>query len=98
MTLYTILFLASLYVLYFDTPAETTITFGSHTYTVYNYVETSSTGVEIGVDFCVDETKNNYLYDDLWWSIKVDGQIDKDRLNDALTHMVNAEKEGFKVA
>lgn len=96
MNLYQKLMLACLYVLGFDAPVDAIeFVHGGHTYRVYNYLETCSRGLEIGVEFCVDETKEGYLYDDLWWSIRRNGKTNYHRLNDAITAIIVAEKRGF---
>lgn len=97
MSLYQKILLACLYVLNFDTPVDIEFTHGGHTYRIYNYIETSSSGLEVGVDICIDETKDSYLYDDLWWSIRCSRKTNYSRLNEAVTAIVNAEKRGFTV-
>ena len=96
MTLYQKLLIAAIYVLGFDTPTDITFEHGTHQYSVYNYIEKSRSGLDVGVEFAVDdEGGEDYLYDDLWWEIRRDNRVNRERLHEACKAMVAAEARGF---
>ena len=95
MTLYQKLLIACLYVLGFDDPVDISFEHGGHNYNIYNYVEQWSDGLEIGVDFTVDETEEDFLFDDLWWSIrkrdlKGNNKTNYSRLNEAIESVISS--------
>ena len=91
-----ILIMASIKALKNDEPAEPVIVkaFG-HEYRLYNYVEQSKDYSvtptreykEIGIDYVVDENKDDY-WSSLWWSIKIDGKINTRRLIKAVKYTI----------
>ena len=93
MSLYQKLLLAVVYVLGFDTPVDISFDHGGHHYDVYNYVESGSWGLDIGVDFVVD----NGYYTDLWWEIRRNKDTNYNRLHKAVGHIVEMEKKNFPV-
>ena len=83
MTLFQKLLLACVYVLGSDNPIDISFEHGNHRYHIYNYVETSSLGIDVGVDFDVDDD----YYNDLWWEIRRNGKVNYKRLNEAISHI-----------
>ena len=91
MSLYQKLLLAVVYVLGSDTPVDISFDNNGHHYSIYNYVESGSWGLDVGVDFDVD----NGRYDDLWWEIRRNKNVNYSRLHDAIEHIIKMEKCNF---
>lgn len=92
MNLFQKLMLACIYVLGSDTPININFSHSNHTYEIYNYVETSYCGLDIGVDFVVD----NGLYTDLWWEIRHNKTTNYNRLREAVEYVVKMEQQNFQ--
>lgn len=90
MSLYQKLLLAVVYVLGSDVPVDISFDHGGHHYDIYNYVESGSWGLDIGVDFDVD----NGRYEDLWWEIRRNKTTDYNRLHKAIKTVVESTKAG----
>ena len=93
MNLFQKLMLACLYVLGSDTPIDISFDHGGRHYNIYNYVESGSWGLDIGVDFVVD----NGFYSDLWWEIRRNKDVNYNRLHQAIKYVLDMEKENFPV-
>jgi hypothetical protein len=90
MSIYQKLMLAVVYVLGSDAPVDISFDHGGHHYDIYNYVESGSWGLDIGVDFDVD----NGRYEDLWCEIRRNKTTDYDRLHKAIKTVVESIKAG----
>ena len=87
------LLIACLYVLGFDTPTDISFDHDGHHYEIYNYIESGSWGLDVGVDFVVDDD----LYADLWWEIRRNKITNYERLHDAVECIVKLEKNSFQI-
>lgn len=83
------LLICCLYVLGHNTPIDISFDHGGHHIEVYNYVETGPHGLDIGVDFDIDDGS----YMDLWWEIRKNETVNYNRLNEAIAHIVSVVEQ-----